>query len=128
MNQEEIIQFWVRYSDRDFRTMNLLFKQKDYAWSLFLGHLVLEKLLKAFYVKSVDTKVPLIHDLLRIADKAKLQLSADQRDFLDVVSQFNIRVRYDDYKLKFHKTCNKEYTVKYIHEIKIFRKWLKGQL
>jgi len=128
MDREEITQFWIRAADRDYKTMNLLFKQKDYAWSLFLGHLVLEKLLKAFYIKSVDIKVPLIHDLLRIADKANLEMSADQRDFLDIVSQFNIRVRYDDYKLKFHKTCNKSYAEKYIHEIKAFRKWLKEQL
>ena len=128
MNRQEIIQFWVRSSDRDFKTMNHLFKQKDYAWSLFLGHLVLEKLMKACYIKSNDTNVPQIHDLLRIADKAKIQLSTDQRDFLDIVSQFNIRVRYDDYKSRFHKTCNKVYTGKYIHEIKKFRQWLKEQL
>jgi len=73
MDQEEIIRYWIKSSDKDFKTMSHLFKQKDYAWSLFLGHLVLEKLLKAWYVKSVDTKIPLIHDLLRIADKAKLK-------------------------------------------------------
>jgi len=128
MDQEEIIRYWIKSSDKDFKTMSHLFKQKDYAWSLFLGHLVLEKLLKAWYVKSVDTKIPLIHDLLRIADKAKLKLSPDQRDFLDIVTQFNIRVRYDDYKARFYKTCTPEYTGKYNREIKVFRKWLKAQL
>jgi len=128
MTREEIIHFWVQSSNRDYKTMNHLFAQKDYSWSLFLGHLVLEKLLKAYYVKSIDTKVPLIHDLLRIADKANLQISAEQRDFLDIVSQFNIRVRYDDYKAKFHKTCNKGYTSKHIQDIKTFREWLKEQL
>ena len=128
MEKEEIVQFWIKSSDRDYKTMNHLFKQKDYSWSLFVGHLVLEKLLKANYVKNVDTKVPLIHDLLRIADKADLRLTQDQRDFLDIVSQFNIRVRYDDYKARFHKMCSKTYTKKYIDEIKLFRKWLKEQL
>jgi HEPN domain-containing protein len=128
MNQEEIHQFWIKSSERDYKTMNHLYKQKDYAWSLFVGHLVLEKLLKATYVKSVDTKVPMIHDLLRIADQAGLQLSRDQRDLLDIVTQFNIRARYDDYKLRFHKICTKTYAEKYIHEIKSFRQWLKKQL
>jgi len=128
MNREEIIVFWIRSADRDYKTMNRLFKQKDYAWSLFVGHLVLEKLLKALYIKTHDSNVPLIHDLLRIADKANLPLTIDQRDLLDVVSQFNIRVRYDDYKSKFHRICNKPYSERYIREIRKFRKWLRMQL
>lgn len=33
---------WIDSSDKDFKTMNHLFKTKDYAWSLFVGRLVIE--------------------------------------------------------------------------------------
>ena len=43
--------------------MTNLFKSKDYVWSLFLGHLVIEKLLKALAVNNNVGNVPKIHDL-----------------------------------------------------------------
>ena len=42
---------WVETSDDDFKTMNELCKSKSYNWALFVGHISLEKLLKALYVK-----------------------------------------------------------------------------
>ncbi len=50
MTREELIQYWIATSDRDYQTMENLFKSKDYHWALFLGHLVIEKLLKAYYL------------------------------------------------------------------------------
>jgi len=38
-----------------------------------------------------------IHDLLRIAEKAKLELSEEQKNFLDTLTSFNIKARYDYY-------------------------------
>lgn len=52
-NIEKIIQFWKESSDRNYATMQNLVHSKDYNWALFLGHLVLEKLLKAHYVKTL---------------------------------------------------------------------------
>lgn len=54
-----------------------------------MGHLVLEKLLKAVYVALVDTNVPRIHDLLRLSEKAGLKPDDKQRDELDLVTSFN---------------------------------------
>ncbi|MCG8603545.1 HEPN domain-containing protein, partial [bacterium] len=31
--------------------MEHLFEKEDYHWALYIGHLVIEKLLKAYYVK-----------------------------------------------------------------------------
>lgn len=54
--------------NKDYQTMHNLFNSKDYHWSLFIGHLILEKLLKAIYIKNVSNNPPRIHDLLRFAD------------------------------------------------------------
>ena len=125
MSRKEIIKYWVESSDSNVITMNNLFKSKDYDWSLFIGHLVIEKLLKAYYIKSVDENYPLIHDLLRLAEKGGLILTNEQKDLLDEVSGFNIRVRYDDYKREFHKKCTADFTKQYIDKIEDFRKWIK---
>jgi len=34
--------------------MQSLLENRHYTWALFVGHLVLEKLLKALYVKNAD--------------------------------------------------------------------------
>lgn len=99
-----------------------------YNWALFLGHLVIEKLLKAYFVIIVDNQPPFIHNLLRLAEKTDLKLNEQQKDFLVTVTAFNIRARYDDYKLAFYKTCTKDYAEKWINEIKGFRTWIKKQL
>jgi len=51
MSKKKIIKYWVDTSDRDYKTMETLFNSSDYPWGLFVGHLVLEKLLKAIYVQ-----------------------------------------------------------------------------
>jgi len=128
MNKEELISYWIESSDNDFRTMNHLFEKKDYTWALFVGHLIIEKLLKAYYVKNVDNTPPFIHNLLKLAEKSKIELSEEQKDILDTVSTFNLRSRYEDYKLEFYKMCSKRFTTKWIKKITEFRKWIKEQL
>ena len=128
MDKESLIKYWLESSDRDYRTMQHLFEKKDYSWSLFIGHLIIEKLLKAYYVKHIDNQPPFIHNLLRLAEKSLLELNENQKDFLVTVTTFNIRARYDDYKLDFYHMCSKEFTEKWINEIKEFREWIKEQL
>ncbi|MBC8525392.1 MAG: HEPN domain-containing protein [Candidatus Cloacimonetes bacterium] len=128
MDKKSLIKYWLESSDRDYRTMQHLFEKKDYSWSLFIGHLIIEKLLKAYYVKHIDNQPPFIHNLLRLAEKSLLELNENQKDFLVTVTTFNIRARYADYKLDFYRMCTKDFTEKWINEIKEFQKWIKEQL
>ena len=128
MNKNSILEYWLKSADNDYRTMQYLFKGKNYQWSLFIGHIVVEKLLKAYYAKHIDVNAPYIHDLLRIAEKAKLDLSEEQKNFLDTLTSFNIKARYDDYNLKFYTMCTKKFAEEYIAKIKAFRIWIKKLL
>ncbi|MGD8779199.1 MAG: HEPN domain-containing protein [Ignavibacteria bacterium] len=128
MKKPEIIKYWIDSSDRDYITMGHLFEKEDYHWALFIGHLVIEKLLKAYFVTYSDDEPPPIHNLLRLADKAKLRLDEGQKDILVTITTFNIQARYDDYKSAFYKTCTKQYNEKWINEINGLRKWIKKLL
>jgi HEPN domain-containing protein len=124
MTRDEIMRYWVDSSEVDFKAMENLFNNGHYVWALFIGHLVIEKLLKAYHVKNVDVSVPPIHDLTKIAEKADLTLSENQKDFLDEVTTFNIKARYPDYKNRFFRKATKEFTEIYITKIGGFRQWL----
>ncbi len=125
MNSEEILRYWKDTSNRDYVTMTNLFNSKDYSWSLFIGHLVIEKLLKAIYIKNTDDiNPPRIHDLLELAKRAKIETSERQEDILDLLSAFNISARYPDYKQSIYLKCTEDYTKQRISEIKEMREWL----
>ncbi len=62
----------------------------EYMWSLFIGHLAIEKLLKAYYIKTVETEVPRIHDLYKLAIKSNLDLSDEQKDSLQHITLFRV--------------------------------------
>lgn len=124
----EVIKYWKETAEKDYNTMIHLYDSKDYHWSLFIGHLVIEKLLKALYVKNIDDNVPRIHDLLRLADKAKIETTEEEKDLLDLITTFNISGRYPDYKQGFYKKCNQEFTKNNIEKIKELREWLLSMM
>lgn len=74
-NNNKILKFRVESSDDDYKVMNNLFKNKHYNWSLFIGHLVIEKLLKAIFVKKFNKTPVFSHDLVRIAEKTEIELN-----------------------------------------------------
>ncbi len=108
--------------------MNNLFESKDYIWCLFLGHLVIEKLLKALAVKNNIETVPKIHDLNKLAYAAGLEIEETLADLLDIITAFNIEARYPDYKKEFYKKANLDFTLYYQTKISELRIWLTDQL
>ncbi len=73
INISKIVSHWHKTSDRDCTTMNNLYASKDYHWSLFIGHLVIERLLKAAIVKHTKNHAPLTHDLRRLAKLSQIE-------------------------------------------------------
>ena len=130
MTRDEIVLYWIEISDGDYNTMLHLFDTDDYHWSLFLGHLVIEKLIKAVYAKRSEeyNSVPYSHDLLYLAEKADLELADDMKEKLAVITTFNIRARYPDYKKSFYEKCTRDYCSDRIKDIKEVRVWLKELL
>ncbi|HAJ99202.1 MAG TPA: DNA-binding protein [Bacteroidales bacterium] len=111
---DTIFNHWIDSSDKDFKTMLDLHETKNNHWALFIGHLVIEKLLKALYLKRTNVYPPLIHDLRRICEKAYIELDDNQKIVLDSISQFNIKARYDDYKQSFYTLCADSFTNEWI--------------
>lgn len=124
-NKDKLIEYWIAGSDDDFETMIAMYDSKRFSWSLFIGHLMIEKLLKAYYVKVKSDYPPFIHNLLRLAEKAELNLTDEVKKQLVTVTAFNINARYDDYKMSFKNQCTTEFTDKWIEILKELRPWIK---
>ena len=125
---DKIVKHWIETSDDDFNTMLTLYNSKSYGWSLFLGHISIEKLLKAIYVKRFNEHAPFTHNLYRLGELIGLEMSDEYSDWLDEITSFNLNARYDDYKKEFYKLCTPEYTKAWIEKIKTIRTWIKEML
>lgn len=126
LNKDKLIEYWIAGSDDDYETMVAMLDSKRFSWSLFIGHLMIEKLLKAYYVKIKSDYPPFIHNLLRLAEKAELKLTDKKKEQLVTITAFNINARYDDYKMSFKQLCTPEFTVEWINVLKELRTWIKS--
>lgn len=128
INVDDTVKYWLDCAKEDFRVMEHLFEKGDYHYSLFLGHLLLEKSLKAYFVKIKNEHSPYTHNLIYLAEKSGLKLDEKQLDLLEAVNQFNLEARYPDKKLGFYKICTKEFASLYIEKIRSFYQWLLTQM
>ncbi|MFQ5710130.1 MAG: HEPN domain-containing protein [bacterium] len=88
--REQQIQYWLTAAKKDLPVMDHLFEKGDYPWALFIGHLVLEKMLKALYVRNIGKVPPYKHSLILLAKKAKLSLNDEQKKDFETFTNFNI--------------------------------------
>ena len=130
MNNIDLMNYWIESSEEDYDTMMYMRAGKKNTWCLFMGHLVIEKLLKALYAKNNRNApyAPKSHDLLHLAEKTELELTDRQEDLLDTITRFNMNARYDDYKKEFYLKCTDEYTSQQLKNIEEVRVWLKNLL
>jgi HEPN domain-containing protein len=128
IDKQKIVNHWIETSDEDFHTMKTLFESKSYSWALFLGHISVEKLLKAVYVNKFGKHAPFTHNLYRLAEQIEIDLTDEYADWLDEITSFNLNARYDDYKKEFYSLCTHEFTSNWIEKIIILRKWIREML
>lgn len=117
ISQKKLIAYWKETAADSYATMEYLYKGKRYADALFFGHLVLEKLLKGIVVEYTQRSAPYIHNLIELWEMGGQTLDPKVRELLTQVNRFNVRARYPDDKLAFHKQCTSQFTQKYFREI-----------
>ena len=125
---DKILTHWIETSDDDFNTMFILFRSKSYHWALFMGHIAIEKLLKAYFVKYNQSHAPFTHNLYRLAELSGLEISEEHAEWLFKITTFNLNARYDDYKKEFYNMCTVDFTKEWIEKIKNLQQWIKQTL
>ncbi|MDX2133327.1 MAG: HEPN domain-containing protein [Saprospiraceae bacterium] len=129
MTKSEYIDYWKTIAEKDWTAVNHLFEKGDYLHSLFFAHLVLEKLLKAHWIKDNPSDVPpKTHNLLFLCSQTNLKPDVDTLRLLSQVNQFQLDGRYPDYKLNMYKIADELYTKSLLAEIKNAKSWLESVL
>ena len=129
MDRKEIIEFWMAEANEAQTVARHLFEKQDYSYSLFFGHLAIEKFLKALFVqRSTGEDIPRTHNLLRLAKEARLEISEERQRDLVRITAFNLEARYPDYKMQFRKQCTRQFTEMELSRINEVWQWLKSML
>jgi HEPN domain-containing protein len=123
MTKQEHIDYWLKSAEKDWEIMEFLMKGGKFVHSLFFGHLYLEKLAKALWVKNNTENIPpKIHNLLKLLKSAKIEVTEEQQLFMLILNKYQIEGRYPDDIEKLYKFTNKKLATEYLKSIKELKK------
>jgi len=125
---EKTVQYWFEGAEYDMGVADAMFKTKKYPYALFMGHLALEKLLKALIVKTTRKHAPYTHSLSLLASKLDIDIPQKTVKRLARFMEFHFEARYPNEQKEFYKKCTKEFANKKLQEIKEVFTWLKERL
>lgn len=109
--------------------MEYLFTGKKYVDALFFAHLMLEKLLKAHWVKDNEGNYPpRTHNLNIIHAQTRVVLTEQQSAFCADMNKFQMESRYPDYVSNIYKIVTGEYAATYIEQCKALKTYLSTVL
>lgn len=125
INVQKQIDYWINGADEDILTADLLIREKRILHGLFFCHLVIEKAIKAHYVKVTSEVAPKSHNLINLSENAGLTYDNDTLMFLGILMKYQLQGRYPDYNpvipdlIKVHE---------YFDKTKNLLLWLKTKL
>ena len=129
MTKQDHINYWITSAAGDRNSIEALFNTQNYQQALFWGHLMIEKLIKAHWIKdNADNHPPRIHNLVFLHDQTTLNLDKEQTDFLGRLNNFQLEGRYPDLKFRMLKLCTMELSAEIIEQIKIIEQCLLNKL
>jgi len=91
---------------------------------MYTGHLSLEKMFKAI-LAAQDQQIIWTHNLVILANRCGLTLTAEYEAELRVINEFNIAAKYASVKSQIMKRCTPEYTAEWAAIIFKWHKFLK---
>ena len=96
----------------------------------FMCHQCIEKTLKAYWCTSQPNDPPYTHSHMRLAEGSGLyeQMDDNLRDFLDLITNYNIEARYPEDKEELSRSLTDEFCRKMIDETKQLQQWIKDKL
>lgn len=124
----KIIEYWRKGAEYDLETAWALFEKNRYPYALFIGHLALEKLLKAIVAKDTGEHAPRIHNLPMLAGMLSEPVEEKHLEKLAEFMEFHFEGRYPDEQYEFYQKCTKEFCKVKLHEIMDLFQWLQKKL
>jgi HEPN domain-containing protein len=125
INVQKQIDYWISGAEDDLVTADLLIRGNRVLHGLFFCHLVIEKGLKAHYVKNALEVAPRTHNLIILSEQSGLTLEGDTPIFLGILMKYQLQGRYPDYSPALPDQVR---VMEYFNKTKALLIWLKMRL
>ena len=125
VNIQKQINYWLNGAKDDLESAKVLIERDRFLHGLFFCHLVIEKGLKAHYVKKVRSIAPRSHNLVYLSDKTNLKFDDETEIFLGILMKYQLQGRYPDYNPKIPE---KNVVENYLHKTEELLRWLEKKL
>lgn len=122
------VDYWREGADYDFGVAEAMYTTRKFPYALFMGHLALEKLLKALVVKRTERHAPITHSLPLLVEKADVAMPEPLLIRLREFMEFHLEARYPDDQRSFYVKCTESYAKVKLDEIKEVFAWLKERI
>jgi len=122
--------YWIEIAQYDIDTARVMFNGKRFLYVGFMCHQVIEKILKAYFVQTMNETPPYIHNLTVLAKKSGIYaaFSEEQKDLIDILEPLNIEARYPTTKEKLMQSLNKEKCESILQKTEVLFLWIKTKL
>ncbi len=125
INIQKQIDYWIKGADDDIVTAELLIREKRNLHGLFFCHLVIEKAMKAHYVKIIKEVAPRTHNLNTLSENIGLEFDDDTMIFMGILMKYQLQGRYPDYNPIIPDQIRVN---EYLNKTKELLQWLKMKL
>jgi len=119
------INYWRNSAVEDWEVARELVSRNRGRHGLFFAHLAIEKLVKAHICRSTKDLAPRIHNLVRLADIAKLTLNQTQINIMAEMNAFSVEGRYPD---SLNEPVSQSEAKEYLRRAEEIYQWLIHQL
>lgn len=128
--EERTVAYWLDIADYDFDTAEAMYQTRRWLYVAFMCHQSIEKTLKAYWCGTQDDDPPYTHNHKRLAEGSGIypRMSAEQRRFIEKITNYNIESRYPEDRAELAKTLTPEACRYFIDETKKLIQWIKDEL
>jgi HEPN domain-containing protein len=124
----EAARSWAEQSEYDLDTARAMLKSERYLYVLFCCQQAIEKALKAVIVGRTGKLPPRVHNLLRLASAAGVELDNHKKRFLAELSAYYIQSRYPEEIRASSSTITREIADSTLRRAEEISQWLLSTL
>lgn len=118
---------WIQISEYDLETAQAMLETGRYLYVPFCCQQAIEKRLKAIIADETAVMPPKIHNLVRLAKLAGVDLPAEKGDLLEQLNTYYIEGRYADDVAKLMTQMAKKLAGRILRDTREFLSWLVQQ-
>jgi len=119
---------WVEQARYDLDTAKSMLKSKRYLYVLFCCQQAVEKMLKALIAKQTQELPPRLHQLMRLAEAAHLDIDTGKARFFRELSSYYFQTRYPEEIAEISKQVDSKTAGLILKQTEEVIEWLESML